>query len=223
MVYSLFNPLIISILFFAKNVLTDEQCGWGQVYYENQCVKCPTGCAECISPKVERCKKCFCPAMLEEGKYCKRHDDDYNPSQCVLITCPGQDYFINNRYECQKCPYGCKICDNANTCLKCHCLYTLINRQCFGSVGNLNYENCDENEYKENLRCIKFNEFNNNGKCQTCAPICKTFIKTQTTCTSCNEGYKYFAHNNSCVSDGNYLDIKFINIICLILILFINY
>ena len=146
-----------------------------------------------------------------------RHNNDYNPSQCHLISCPGQDYFINDRYKCQKCGYDCKICDNANTCLKCHCLYTMINKQCFASVGTLNYENCDENEYKANLRC-RDNEFNNNGKCQACAPICKTCTKTQTTCTSCKEGYTFFANNNTCV-DGNYLDIKFINIILLISIL----
>ena len=125
-------------------------------------------------------------------------------------VCPGQDYFINNRYNCQKCGYGCKISDNANTCLKCHCLYTKINKQCFASVGTLNYENCDENEYNANLRCWS-NEFNKNGKCQECAPI-------WTTCTSCKKGNKFFANNNTCV-DGNYLDIKFINIILLISIL----
>jgi hypothetical protein len=219
MVYSLFNPLIISLLFFGKNILSDGQCGLGQVYYKNKCVSCPNGCAECSPNNVNLlpCKKCFCPAMLEKGMYCVRHDNDYNPSQCHLITCPGQDYFINNRYNCQKCGYGCKICDNANTCLKCHCLYTKINKQCFASVGTLNYENCDENEYNANLRC-RSNEFNKNGKCQQCAPICKTCTKTQTTCTSCKKGYKFFANNNTCV-DGNYLDIKFINIILLISIL----
>ena len=220
MVYSLFNPLIVSILFFGKKILSDEQCGLGQVYYKNECTSCPKGCAECSSDNkyLLPCKKCFCPAMLEKDYYCVRHDDDYDPSQCHLITCPGQDYFINDRYKCQKCGYGCKICDNANTCLKCHCLYTMINKQCFASVGTLNYENCDENEYKANLRC-RNNEFNNNGKCQTCAPICKTCTKTQTTCTSCKEGYTFFADNNTCFSDGNYIDIKLINIIFLILFL----
>ena len=151
----------------------------------------------------------FLSSMLERGKYCVRHNNDYNPSQCHLISCPGQDYFINDRYNCQKCGY--------DTCLKCHCLYTMMNKQCFASVGTLNYENCDENEYKENLRC-RSNEFNKNGKCQTCAPICETCTKTQTTCTSCKKGYKFFENNNTCV-DGNYLDIKFINIILLISIL----
>ena len=178
MVYSLFNPLIVLILLFGKKILSDEQCGLGQVYYKNKCVSCPNGCAECSSDNVSLlpCKKCFCPAMLEK-KYCIRYNNDYDPSQCHLITCPGQDYFISDRYQCQKCGYGCKICDNANTCLKCHCLYTMINKQYFASVGTLNYENCDEDEYKENLRC-RSNEFNNNGKCKECAPICKTCIKS---------------------------------------------
>ena len=87
----------------------------------------------------------------------------------------------------------------------------MISRQCFASVGTLNYENYNENEYKANLR-RRSNEFKNNEKCQTCTPICKTCTKTQTTCISCKEGYKYFANNNTCVY-GNYLDIKFINII----------
>ena len=213
MVYSIFNPLIVSILFFGERILSDEQCGLGRVFYKNECVKCPLGCAECY-PSVIRCKKCFCPAMLELDYYCERHEDDYDPSQCHLITCP-EDYFINNVYECQKCGYGCRKCKNANECLKCHCLYTLVGKQCFASVGTLNYENCDEDEYKENLRC-RNNEFNKNGKCVTCAPICKTCIKTNTTCTSCKEGYTFFENNNTCLFGGNYLDINLINIICLI-------
>jgi len=219
MVYSLFNPLIVSILFFGKSILSDEQCGLGQVYYKKKCVSCPNGCAECSSNNVNLlpCKKCFCPAMLEKGLNCVRHNNDYDPSQCLLVTCPGQDYFINDRYKCQQCGYGCKICDNANTCLKCHCLYTMINKQCFASVGTKNYENCDENEYKANLKC-RINEFNKNGKCQECAPICKTCTKTQTTCTSCKEGYTFLENKNTCVS-GNFLDIKFISIILLISIL----
>ena len=36
----------------------------------------------------------------------------------------------------------------------------MINKQCFASVGTKKYENCDENEYKANLKCrsIEFNK-----------------------------------------------------------------
>ena len=68
MVYSLFNPLIVSILFFGKNILSDGQCGLGQVYYQNKCVSCPNGCAECSSNNINLlpCKKCFCPVCWRE-------------------------------------------------------------------------------------------------------------------------------------------------------------
>ena len=110
MVYSLFNPLIVSILFFGKKhiIRWTMWIGPSILYYKNKCVSSPNGCAECSSNNINLlpCKKCFCPAILENGKYCVRHNNDYNPSQCHLITCPDQDYFINDRYECQTCGYG---------------------------------------------------------------------------------------------------------------------
>ena len=88
---------------------------------------------------------------------------------------------------------------------KCACLYTLINHQCFRPVGTQNFENCDETEKQQNLAC-RYNQFAKNGKCESCAPICKTCKNSMTTCTSCNEGYKYFSNNYTCVSKDNFFE-----------------
>ena len=131
-----------------------------------------------------------------------------DPQDCDTNICLDGYYFY--KFKCYKCPSICKKCTSPDYCTKCACLYTLINHQCFYSVGIPNYENCDKTELHQNLVC-RNNEFAKNGKCETCSPKCKTCKDSNTTCTSCKEGYKYFSNNYTCYSKGNYfMKINFI-------------
>ena len=170
-------------------------------FYIDECINCPTGCSKCRSND-NYCTQCYCPYSIKNGICLPNDDLIFDPQDCDRNICP-DGYYINNHYKCIKCRSECKKCTSADYCTKCACLYTLINHQCFRSVGTPNYEDCDETEKQQNLAC-RYNQFAKNGKCESCAPICKTCKNSMTTCTSCNEGYKYFSNNYTCVSEGNF-------------------
>ena len=169
-------------------------------FYIGKCINCPTGCSKCTDENV--CTQCYCPWVLRKGICLSNDDLILDPENCDKNIC-SDGYYLVSHYKCSKCRSECKKCISYDYCTECACLYTLINHQCFRPVGTPNYENCDEIEYQQNLVC-RHNEFAKNGKCITCAPICKTCKNSNTTCTSCNEGYTYFSNNNTCYSKGNY-------------------
>lgn len=173
--------------------------------YVEICGPCEFACSECTDDDI--CTVCNDGFRLYDGisspdceacvKGCKRCDDAKDKcTECL------EKFYVSSRegnyVNCSSCPSNCRSCRKEST-------------------GSLTCLDCIDGYYLENGRCIKCNSpcatcssasictsciaghlFDGIKSCDSlCHPDCFTCERTQTTCTSCHDGF--YLVNNSCI------------------------
>ena len=119
-----------------------DECPFGFVKNNNQCVKCNTlkNCKKCDEKDSRKCGECIEPEIEFMG-------------HCIN-KCP--DQYFQNSARCERCSVGCKICSSRNKCLFCESGYFLNNNSCV--------KNCDEGFIFNNNNCLECS----NEDCKKC-------------------------------------------------------
>jgi hypothetical protein len=193
-----------------------KNCPLGYSRIDDTCIQCATDkCQTCASnPAI--CDKCISPLLV------------YNNT--CLRTCP--EYSFNKSGICTSCSPFCRVCSNANLCLKCESPRLLqldsscgsdfcpdgqvaFDGRCLKCTTDINCKTCDSRLLNKCVQCVGSYVLLNN----ICVPTCPDGYYTSNgqclkcldkcmrcqdalTCDNCAAGY-YLQGNNRCQTACN--------------------
>ncbi|XP_041980704.1 furin-like protease 2 isoform X2 [Aricia agestis] len=200
----------------ATNLIEDHrcvnQCSDGYYTESGRCVRCLSGCADCVSRL--NCTSCVGALKLQSGACRTTCADGYYAdrgtcSKCYLScrTCIGP-----GRAQCASCPSGWKLAagechpecpqgfyQSGDGCRHCHHYC----RECDGS-GPLQCKSCPPRFMLDGgicMECVGSQYYEaSNGTCKACHDTCRTCSGPgEFSCTGCSRPLRLDRLNNQCV------------------------
>ncbi|EAR92769.2 EGF-like domain protein (macronuclear) [Tetrahymena thermophila SB210] len=179
-----------SSLFFRKQIGSQNNCDCIDGYFDDgkskECQKCDDNCLSCN----------------QKGKCLQCASNNINNFSGLVDTngnCLCQDgYYLDDTFQCKKCPYYCKTCQNSIQCLSCNNDQNYYRQsidksnkcecqQGFYDNAQLMCERCPLNCLSCNIKgCTECNQ-NNNRKAISESPTCE-----------CKDGFYQLSNSAQC-------------------------